>query len=935
MEQNLRQILGATINSDTRLRNEAERQLELIGKSPEMMYAIQTVLMKDSDVTMRRISSIYFANALKKNWGEPAMAQFVLSVREQIVGLLAVEDAGALRCYQNVLQHIFESCELKDVEDLSRKLVYYFNSQHRAENVAALNFVEGVLKSEKLRYNLETVYAIVFNENGPAFARLFSSALAGKDYAVAKSCMKILARAYSYYSIPDFLNDLAVFDGFFKTALGVLKIEPLEEEAVLKLRKWACFFLYKSSNRAYKKYFKNPDFSTHVQRDENTNAVVHGFCDIVERHAAGQTFHPRALVHVCEFFTLLAQTQATKPIIKSCYGFLISKFILPAQSYDSSLEDAFEYNEEKYLRGRYNYVISDLRASTASLFSAILHVGKAIRAEAVNTLLQLLKDTSVPEYSRYRYGIVGLLAGEQKSMTKTIEMSGLVMFISEVVVPDLSSERPFLISQALYFLHNSDDVDLDQTAVVTLMKRILELMESENEIISVEALLATSCFLNGRLSAEAANGLVPRLIQKTIQYSKQYYLESLNNLMDLIINNYTEAVASFAPQFAESLSNSIMENLRSSDDSRLATVCGFINAIDSLIANADDQTGIVQAVFEHSKKFIYTIFADKISDFYQEALGLMNSFLFILEAVSDDMLVIFGQALEMDREDLSYYPREISDFIDNFLSYGKERIINAETLRQIYGTVDAFVASENIEDDLYEEDFECACRVCDSLMLNAGARVHALNANIIPCIVHKMIVNYEQASKTSYLDALALETIMNCFLIAPQAVLGTLGSFSTVFFNDVATKHAKFTRVHDKKIFILFIGALFSTAAFGTINIEQLNDAFVEVFYSLPEAIKKRNKLREKEDEDEGYESDEADNYDTDDDDEYDDDCDTLYEDIWFETDLDKFDAYGYVREMLMAPVSKSIGELAISKMTQPQIAKINEILNVPQEAQK
>ena len=81
------------------------------------------------------------------------------------------------------------------------------------------------------------------------------------------------------------------------------------------------------------------------------------------------------------------------------------------------------------------------------------------------------------------------------------------------------------------------------------------------------------------------------------------------------------------------------------------------------------------------------------------------------------------------------------------------------------------------------------------------------------------------------------------------------------------------------------------------INLEHLNEAFTEIFVSLPDAIKKRNKIKEDEakeleetedDEDEGYGSEES---------EY--TLESLEEDIYFETVLDTFNAYDYVRNIL------------------------------------
>lgn len=207
-----------------------------------------------------------------------------------------------------------------------------------------------------------------------------------------------------------------------------------------------------------------------------------------------------------------------------------------------------------------------------------------------------------------------------------------------------------------------------------------------------------------------------------------------------------------------------------------------------------------------------------------------------------------------------------------------------------------------------------------------------------------MVNNYAKAKDTSHLDVLSLQVIMNCFANAPGLVLSTLGGFLPTFFTEVVKKHGKFKRVLDKKVFILFIGQLYDYAngmtlleCQSTVKHEDFNNAFVNVLETLPEAITKRNKLKDSEEndvEDDDEEENICDFDGSDYTDEYE-DQDYFYEDIYFETDLDKFDAYDYARKILTSPRQDSLGAIAISKMSSQQVSKIQAILSVKQEQQK
>lgn len=161
--------------------------------------------------------------------------------------------------------------------------------------------------------------------------------------------------------------------------------------------------------------------------------------------------------------------------------------------------------------------------------------------------------------------------------------------------------------------------------------------------------------------------------------------------------------------------------------------------IDRLILGADSQRETIQNIYHYASKIMYTVFSQRIEDFYQESFDLMNSFLFSLKSINENMMSIFMVALSIGSEDLTYYPQEVKDFIDNYLSYGKTTIINSHTLEMIYNTIDVFIPNlRDEDDDLYDEEFEAGCSIVDSLMLNAGNVVNVMNPNIVSCIIVSM-----------------------------------------------------------------------------------------------------------------------------------------------------------------------------------------------------
>lgn len=924
MDQKLKKLLLDTLNPNELVRNTAEQQLGSMEKDPNLLMHILNVLMQDPQPTIQQISSLYIVNVLRKNWKSPEIASVVRELGSSIHRLLMVGARFPKQAYREILGLILDNSDDAARSALIERSVMCLQSSNDAEVHAALSIYEGLFKSDTLRYNMDEVLALLFNNHGQLFKDKFSEAIAKRNYQNAKMFMKVIARSYCYYSLPEHLMETTTFSDYFTLALSITAI-PNENERTFgpffgKFKKWAYFFLFKSTSKGLKKYFKSDNLIGFISSDATLSSLFTAFSAVIKEHALGTVPHPKIAILTCDFFSLIASNRTTKHTMKLTTMNMVGSFILPVQSYNDEIRNNFEYDTDNYLWERYNFVSVNLRTGTANLFTELMNIDKDTRREIVCNLREYLNRTTDPNQ---KYGVLGLFAISQKHMLSVLGKEAFSSFVETQVLSELYSPHQFMISQALYFLSLSDEVELSSTASMTTLKYVAETINSQHSVLSVEACLAMQYFLNNDNMRNSVEALVPALLERVLLFSKRHYLDSLNSLMDTIIDQFSEQVAAYAPVFAKALCENTLALFTKDDDNKVAAISGCLTTIEKLVMSADEKVEIVQKIYKTASGVIYTIFTTELEDFYQEAFDLMNTFLFSLQAVDQGMMDIFDKALSAKPDELSLYPREISDFIDNFLSYGRDGVVNPVSLLKIYGAVDIFIKSEDQGEDIYDEDFEAGCKIIDSLMLNAGAATHSLNCELIPMFIRKIVVNYKNfMDDTRYLDVYALESIMNCFLIAPAEVLRTMQNFLPVFFSETIKKHKKFKRVHDKKVYLLFIGQLFRLEATLDVDYMGLNEAFVDVFCSLPTAIRHRNKLRA----DDKYEEDYDDSQSID---------ESLEEDIWFETILDNFDAYDYTRNMLQQPLSQSIGQLAISKMTVAQVERIQAVLQEKQEQQK
>lgn len=925
MDQSLKQLFLQTTSPNGSIRNNAENQLKSLEKNVEFLNYVKNVLMKDQDKILQQISSIYFMNTIEKNWNELELASVVSDLTGNILNLMLIEDKYPKLAYQKILHCIFENSDKNIVHKIFVESSNYLNSNELSKNMVALTLYEEVFKSDGLKFGLDDIFDVMFNQMGVVFTNKLTEFISIKKYTQAGICMKIVAKAYSHYLLPAYLNSVEVFTGYLNLSIQILIGKGIKDDGYLKLQKWAAFFLYKSANKGIKKYFKNNDFVVFIRNEETLKTIYNTFVKLVNDYISQSPIHERIPIICADFFTAVASNKRSRIYIKDNYMFLISSFILPSQSYNEDMKDKFEDDADAYLRERYNYFTSDLRSATSELFEEIFHCDKEIEMKILTSLRGFLDGQLNDSNAPMRYGIIGLLANTQKSLSRSLISEEFHQFLVCYIFPNLVSPYPYLISQSLFFLSLTETIEILDNNTYEVLNTIFSLISGSNEVLSVEACLSLNAFFYNDLLHNTFKTSIPSLFEKVLYYTKKYFLESLSTLCDSIIDCFTDDITAYAPLFVQSICSSFMDNIESEKDEKISAIAGCLNTIQKLIMAADDKPEIVSNIYQYTSVIIYYIANHKKANFYQESFDIMNSFLYSLRNVNESMFEIFTLFLSIESDELCLYPREICDFIDNYLTYGRDQMINIKTLGLIYRAIDTIMPINSAECEIYDEDFEAACRIIDSLMLNCGNIAHRSSPNLISDIIHKIVSNYEFANTYDSLPVYALNSIMNCFIVSPDTTILNLGTFIETFFNELDTHKKKMIRVYDKKLFLLFSGTLFKISANLSINYEIFCGLFVHMLSTLPDAIKKRNQLKDKENnDDEDIEEDYSDYT-----------AEDIYEDIYFETILDKFDAYEFTRNMLGSISSNSIGEKTVSMMTSVQISKIKEILEVPQEVQK
>ncbi|KAL6122829.1 importin [Nucleospora cyclopteri] len=916
MHQELRQFFSDTVNSNTNVRHKAEEELKKIECRPDVLKLILNNLIKDPDLMVKQASSIFLANKIAEHYTKDEMSSFISELEENILNYMVLStDNSEKMLYEKVLITVFDKADTPKIERIITQASHFIKTNEVEKVTTGIKAYETVFKSNAMRMCLLPIFNVMFVMNGESFNVKFQEAIRAKQFGLAKSFMKVVARTYKTYNLPPMMLTVSVFQIYFRLALNIVTMEKQEDEGFIKLKKWALFFLYSSTNKGIKNYFKSEELCNFIREEQTIKVLVNAFMTVVSEYKVKKIAHEKYLIHTSSFFEVVASSKYTKSVLEGSVDQIMFNFVIPAYTFNDELETVFELDPENYLGERYNFVMDKTRGAISSLFSSIVNQNRNLEGHLMNFLVQNLYSNSVDP--KVKYGILGLLAEVQKSMTRVLGEDNFCKFIEGFIRPTLLSGNLFMTSQCFYFMSLSEDVKMKPEQMVDLMQIVFKFSNHENAALQVESCLSMAFFFYAESLRSHLKSIMPGLLDRILKYNKQYLLESLNSLMDLIISNFSDFITDYAPVFTTTIMQNI-ENLWEDKENadKLVSISNYLQSIDRLVVASSEQPSIVKDIYNLTVGIIYKIFKENELELFQEGLDLMNTFLYTLEEVDGKGYEIFKAVVSVDKDELILYPDELADFMDNFVSFGGEKMINQEVLVIYFNIFKMFFCGE---EDLYDEDLYAACGTINSLLMYAGPQTVRTSPQFVPSVVQAILSKYEAVEELGTSPVIhVLEVLMNCFTVQPQETLAVLGTSQNFIFDKICFYSVSFKRVVDKKIFIVFIATLFKLNL--TVDIGKFNTAFINVFTTLPEAIRKRNVLMDEEDEDE-----------EDEDEEYDD----LYEDIYSANPLDKLDVYEYVRNMLTNLHENSIGQLAIKSMKPEQIEAIKTILGRPQEKQK
>ncbi|WUR04156.1 importin [Vairimorpha necatrix] len=928
MNSEIKEIFRNTLNPDIVARTKSEERLNQLQKDYNFLLSLPTTFMKDSDLMIKKTSSLFFKNAVISEWSNLEFEHTKKIIISNLVDFFMSSDENNIVSYNGILIHIYNKEPSNVTNELLTNVSNMIKSYDMLQFTVALNIIEQIFHAEKIKYNLEDILELIYKTSGQELLTNLHTVISKNDYKTASGILRFISKSYNYYSIPEFLQRLDVFSYVINISTEILKIQNNSDFYFMKTKKWTAFFLFKAANKGVKKFYKNEEMSKFIIVPDRFSYIYEVFLSQLKMEKFGNKSEPVEMYAV-EFMTLCASDKETYKFMEKDLIWLITEYILYMHELNENEEDDFQNDPEKFLREKYHYFGYDIRNECGTLFTEIMKTLKHTE-QGMNWICQFFiqnlenaKKNPVAENLKKSYGIYFLLSHVTHTIFKSSK-SSFENILTNYVFYDIKYGNLIMKSQACYLLSFIEEQVTVSQNLLDAIGDVINIVRGKHPILSVDSTLAMNFFISNKDLTKYVSVYIGELVQSVLTLSANYDIEPLTYLLDNIMQSFTNEIAVFAPDLVRSMGNLILSHLaneQSESDDKMMVISGFLRNVETVINTENHPQELTLRLYQNFYNVLEIIIREKKDNFYQEVLDIINCFFYSITTFDNSMWNLFTLILNLPIEDILVYPNEISEIIDNVVCNGKEVVLDNYILDKILSfSVKLCIADE---DGMYDEDFISGCKIMETLLLNVGEKLFSLYPEKLDIFIKLIAEAIPLLEEDSSAIIYGLEIIMNCFYILPLETLQILKlrGFDGIFFNRLYEKRKEFCRVHDKKICLRFLGKLFSlpqTNIQVRLNIEKIAKSFLTIFCTLPDAIEARNKLFTKKDKS-SEESEESAEYESE---EYND----LEEDIYFSSILDKFDPYPYIYNIFASASQNTIGNLVISSMSKEQMNKIQDV---------
>lgn len=898
---------SGTLLANSSVRESSELQLRHLSRQPGFLGACLDI-MAASEVPqdIRKAAAVYFKNRVLRHWntrGDSIDEGEKPVIKDRLVPVLSTVDHQTRHQLIPVLRVLVGS----DYDGKWPALIVQTGELlQQLDNTLAL--YTGVLCfSEIARYYRWVTNNERLTELDPLITQVFphllnvgNAILTSEITELTAEMLKLILKSYkfvTYYDLPTVLQSQEALVAWGQFHCNVTKMVPpayvvadsmLEldrtQTQIAKCYKWSVANI----ERLFRRYALR-DLSAKFKYDTFRSVFVSEFVphlmsvylSLIENWCSGTRWlGSTTLYHLLEFLSHCVTQKETWAIFQPYAENIVSHLIYPLMIPSEESLELFDIDPADYINLKMDN-FDELEPDIAALGLLVTLASKRKKTTlepivtfAYTQLSSLLQVPEDLEVARKRDGAMRLIGGVSHLLIseKSPYYSQMEKFLSELVLPNFTSQHEFLVARTLDVCSKFSDLSFEnQDTLSTLYQGILLPFTSDSSSclpILLQGALAIQAYMHHSQFKQVLSNIIVPTMSKLLLLSGEIDNDAVSIVMQECVENFSEQLQPFGVELMKNLVEQFMKlaqglteaaNVEIDDfdgdfvdnGDKVMAALGLLNTMITVLLSFENSRDVCIKLEETFSPAIEIVLQNDLDDLLTDVAELIENSIFLLRSVTPLMWSHFTKLSDSFSNGIALmYTEELSQCLRNYMVFGTEDLASTPELNIRFMKIISLVI-EGEDGSVDYNDIVLACELAQTLILslqqNAPPYIAELSKTILPVLASNQVD--AQHVRNNSLTVALVNYVGSCLIYdCPNTVRlleenNHLDSFIAQWYALIP----QLERVYDIKLSIL---TLISFLSHGDI-LEKLptlasgiGSKLSKLFHQLPKAIRKFEKQR-------------------------------------------------------------------------------------------
>uniref|UniRef100_A0A8C4ZVN5 Importin N-terminal domain-containing protein n=1 Tax=Gadus morhua TaxID=8049 RepID=A0A8C4ZVN5_GADMO len=458
-----------------------------------------------------------------------------------------------------------------------------------------------------------------------------------------------------------------------------------------KCKKWALHIItrlferYGSPGNVTKEYCEFADFFLRTY----AVGIQQVLLKVVDEHRQRRYVTPQVLQQSLNYLSQGLSHSLTWKHMKPH----MQEVVFPLMCYRDEDDKLWQEDPYEYIRVKFSKDLYDDHALPATAAQSLLSKAARKRKEVLPQMMEfchqtLMSPTADPRRKDGALHCIGALA--ELLRKKRLYREQMELMLQNYVFPLLNSPLGYLRARSCWVLHCfsplrfHDEVSLRNA--VELVKQ--DLIADKEMPVKVEAAIALQALVSHQEEAKRyIRPYVRPVMQELLHIVKETENDDLTNVIQKMICEYNQEVATIAVDMTQNLAEIFMRVLQSEEyeesEDKTVMALGILSTIDTILTVMEDHKEITQQLEGICLQVIGLVLQKPIIEFYEEILSL--AFGLTCQSVSPQMWQLLGVLFQVFQHDCFDYFTDLMPLLHNYVTVDTDMLLsNPKHLEVIY-----------------------------------------------------------------------------------------------------------------------------------------------------------------------------------------------------------------------------------------------------------